>query len=336
MLTEEALNSRFPRVRIANLPTPLEEAPRFSAALGGARVLIKRDDLTGLAFGGNKTRKLEWLIGAAKAEMADCVITFGAGQSNHCRQTAAAAVKAGMDCYLVLYPPFHGEGQGNLLLDDLLGAHVVRLDSRGSETIRLATDRLVGRLRSEGRRPYVIPVGGSTPIGALGYVLCAVELGQQLVERGIEAHRVFVSSGSAGTQSGLVVGARATQARYQIVGVSPGSKGGEVARHVVDVSNGTAELLGIPDRFSTDDIFVDDRYTGPAYGTLTKACTEAIRLLARTEGILLDPVYAGKAMAGLMDYVRRGDVGADETVVFIHTGGTPALFAYGTEVTEAN
>lgn len=332
MLVESTLNARFPRVRIANLPTPLEEAPRFSQAVGGGRILIKRDDLTGLAFGGNKTRKLEWLIGAARAEQADCLITLGAGQSNHCRQTVAAAAKVGLDCFLVLYPPFHGEGQGNLLLDDLLGAQIVRADSRAPGVVDRVTDDLTARLRSEGRKPYLVPVGGSTPVGALGYVLCAVELQDQLVERGVDVSRVYFSSGSAGTQSGLVVGARGLDAGWRLVGVSPGGKGIDVARHVAQVSNGTAELLGLPDRFVPDDILVDDRYTGPAYGTITPACVEAIRMLARTEGILLDPVYAGKAMAGLIDQVRRGEVGRDETVVFIHTGGTPALFAYGPEL----
>jgi D-cysteine desulfhydrase family pyridoxal phosphate-dependent enzyme len=331
-LTEETLNARFPRVRVANLPTPLEDAPRLSAALGGPRILIKRDDLTGLAFGGNKTRKLEWLLGEAQAAGADCVITLGAGQSNHCRQTAAAAAKAGLVCYLILYPPFHGEGQGNLLLDDLLGATLLRVESRDGGAVKAATDDLIARLRAEGKRPYLVPVGGSTPTGALGYVLGAIELGDQLAAASIRPSRVYVSSGSAGTQSGLVVGAAGTGASYRIFGITPGDKTANLAPKVASLSNETAALLGLAARFTTSDLVVDDGYAGPAYGTLTPECAEAIRLVAQTEGVLLDPVYVGKAMAGLINHIRRGDVGRDESVVFIHTGGTPALFAYATEL----
>jgi D-cysteine desulfhydrase family pyridoxal phosphate-dependent enzyme len=334
VLTEDALTAQFPRLRFAQLPTPLEEAPRLGAALGGVRVLIKRDDLTGLALGGNKARKLEWLVGEAKARGADCVITLGAGQSNHCRQTAAAAARAGLDCYLILSLPFHGEGQGNLLLDDLLGATIVRVES--GDAVERATDDLLKRLRAEGRQPYLIPVGGSNPVGALGYVLCALELHDQLARLGATPSHVFVASGSAGTQGGLLVGARAAGDGYRIVGISPGSKAADVISRVLAVANATAEKIGLPDRFGLSDVLVDDAYTGPAYGTLTAECSAAIRLLARTEGILLDPVYAGKAMAGLIDYVRRGVIPRDSTVVFIHTGGTPALFAYAAELRGAH
>ncbi len=331
-LTEEMLNARFPRVRVANLPTPLEAAPRLSATLGGPQIYLKRDDLTGLAMGGNKTRKLEWLIGEAQAAGADCVITIGAGQSNHCRQTAAAAAKAGLDCYLLLTPPFHGEGQGNLLLDDLLGATIVRVEGREANAVKNATDDLIARLRAEGRRPHLVPVGGSTPIGALGYVLCAIELGDQLARENLQPTRLYCSSGSGGTQSGLVVGAAALGAPYQIIGVSPGGKATGIAAKVADVSNDTAALLGLDNRFAASDVVVDDGYTGPAYGTITPECIEAVRLVARTEGVLLDPVYVGKAMAGLIDHIRRGHIGRDESVVFVHTGGSPALFAYASEL----
>jgi D-cysteine desulfhydrase family pyridoxal phosphate-dependent enzyme len=331
-LTEATLNDRFPRVRVANLPTPLEDAPRLTAALGGPRILLKRDDLTGLALGGNKVRKLEWLFGEARASGADCVITLGAGQSNHCRQTAAAAAKAGLDCYLILYPPFHGEGQGNLLLDDLLGATIVRVTSRGSNAVQATTEDLVTRLRAAGRRPYLIPVGGSTSTGALGYVLGAIELGDQLAAANVQPSRVYVSSGSAGTQSGLLVGAAGIGAAYQVIGVSPGDKASELAEKIVGVSNETAERLGLAARFTLADALVEERYAGPAYGTLTPECREAMRLLARTEGVLLDPVYTGKALAGLIDHVQRGEIGRNDAVVFIHTGGTPALFAYAAEL----
>jgi D-cysteine desulfhydrase family pyridoxal phosphate-dependent enzyme len=334
LLTEQMLDERFPRVRLATLPTPLEDAPRFSAALGGPRVLIKRDDLTGLALGGNKVRKLEWLLGDARAKSADCVITIGAGQSNHCRQTAAAAARTGLDCYLLLTPPFKSEGQGNELLDELLGARIVRVASREPGSREAARDQLVARLKAEGRRPYFIPSGGSTPIGALGYVLCSIELGQQLADAGIAPSRVYFSSGSAGTHTGLEVGARANHASYRLVGVSDGDKGSEIAAKVARLSDETAKTLGLEARFSPAELtVVDDRYTGPAYGTPSPEGIEAIRLLARTEGILLDPVYTSKAMAGLIDHARRGEIGRDETVVFVHTGGAPALFAYAQELT---
>jgi 1-aminocyclopropane-1-carboxylate deaminase/D-cysteine desulfhydrase-like pyridoxal-dependent ACC family enzyme len=268
------------------------------------------------------------------AQGADCLITLGAGQSNHCRQTAAAAVKAGIDSYLLLYPPFHGEGQGNLLLDDLLGAHLVRLDSRDPAVLERETERLVERLRSEGRRPYVIPVGGSNATGAVGYVLCAVELARQLAARGLDATHVYVSSGSSGTQSGLLVGRMALGASWQVVGVSPGTKGVDVAARVAEVGRACARLLGLEGDPATD-VVTDDRYVGPAYGSVTPECAEAVRLLARSEGIVLDPVYTGKAMAGLIDHVRRGTLGPSDTVVFVHTGGTPALFAYGAELAMA-
>lgn len=332
-ITEEALQERFPRYSLANLPTPLEDAPRLSAALGGPRILIKRDDLTGLALGGNKVRKLEWLLGDALAQGADCLITTGALQSNHCRQTAGAAAKAGLPCYLVLRAPFEGEGQGNVLLDELLGARLIRVtdSARTAETI----ERLIADLRAEGRKPYLIPVGGSTSVGALGYVVAALELKRQLDERNLSATRVYFSSGSAGTQSGLIVGTKAAGATWQLVGVTPGGGAEGLRRQVLSLARETADQIGLGQPISAEEVIVDDRYVGPGYGQLTSECVEAIRLVAQTEGILLDPVYAGKAMVGLIDQARRGTVGRDETIVFLHTGGTPALFAYAEELTRA-
>lgn len=329
-ITEESLQARFPRYPLANLPTPLEDAPRLSAALGGPRILVKRDDLTGLALGGNKVRKLEWLLGDALAQGADGLITTGALQSNHCRQTAGAAAKAGLDCYLVLRAPFEGEGQGNVLLDELLGARLIRVadNTKVAETI----DRLIADLRAEGHKPYVIPVGGSTSVGALGYVVAALELKRQLNERDLATTRVYFSSGSAGTQSGLVVGAKAAGADWKLVGVTPGGGAEGLKRQVLSLARETADRIGLGQPIAADDVIVDDRYAGPGYGQLTPECVEAIRLTAQTEGILLDPVYAGKAMVGLIDQVRRGIVGSDETIVFLHTGGTPSLFAYAEEL----
>jgi D-cysteine desulfhydrase family pyridoxal phosphate-dependent enzyme len=335
MLDEGTLAARLPRCPLATLPTPIEDAPRLSAALDGPRILIKRDDLTGLAFGGNKVRKLEWLLGDALAKGADCLVTLGAGQSNHCRQTAAAAVRAGLACYLLLYPPFHGEGQANLLLDELLGAHITRLGGREPEVQQRGTDDLLARLRSDGRRPYLIPVGGSNGVGSVGYVLCALELRRQLTERGLEPTHVYFSSGSAGTHAGLLVGRDVAGAAWRLVGISPGHPAAYLTPRVAEVAAETAALLHLPDAhraYAAADVQLDDSYVGPRYGTLTPECVEAVRLVARTEGLLLDPVYTGKAMAGLIAHIRRGRITSHDTVVFIHTGGTPGLFAYHEEL----
>ncbi len=320
---------RMPRVRLAHLPTPLDEAANLSKVLGGPRILVKRDDLTGLAFGGNKTRKLEYLFADALQHDANVVFTAGAPQSNHCRQTAAAARKMGIRCVLVFTPGHHNEDQGNLLLDKLLKAEIVYTENE--DTLAVMNELAAGE-RRKGHRPYVIPVGGSNGIGALGYVGLALELAQQLVERGIAVHRVYASSGSGGTQGGLLLGARLYHAPYRIVGVSPGRKADGVQANVVRTANEGAQVLGVPTRFTTDDVIVDDRFTGPAYGVPTPESQEAIRLFAEHEGLLLDPVYTAKAAAALIHDIRNGVIVKDETVLFIHTGGTPALFAYHAEL----
>lgn len=323
-----SLGSR-PRFPLASLPTPLQEAPRLRAALGGEgrvpRILIKRDDLTGLAFGGNKARKLEFLAADALATGSTVLVTTGAVQSNHARMTAAAARVAGMKAALVLTsgvddPPV----QGNLLLDRLLGAEVYF--TRESEEAEKAGE-VMDRLRARGERPYLIPVGGSSPVGACGYVAGTLELVSQLFAAGESPLRLYYPSGSRGTQAGLTLGAKMYAAPYRLHGiaVSPGEP--EKTARALRLANEAAALLGAGIRIAAEDLSTDQGYIGPGYGIPTPACLEALRLLARTEGVFLDPVYTAKAMAGLIDHIRRGEIDPAGTVVFLHTGGTPALFA---------
>lgn len=333
----------MPRFPLATLPTPLHEAPRLREALGGPercpRILIKRDDLTGLALGGNKARKLEYLIADALGRGATALITTGAVQSNHARMTAAAARLAGLRTSLVLTsgeadPPI----QGNLLLNHLLQAEVhlvpapsdkaIAVDDAVNETIeRVATD-----LEARGERPYVIPVGGSSPIGALGYVAGTLELVSQLAALGEAPTRLYYASGSRGTQAGLVLGAKLYSAPYAVYGIAV-SGGGE-EKHVRARENATeaAALLRVEERVTEEDLVTDEGYIGEGYGIPTPECMEAIRLLAGTEAIFLDPTYTGKAMAGLIDHIRQGVISPEETVVFLHTGGVPAIFAHGTRL----
>lgn len=327
-----------PRVSLAVLPTPIVEAHRLRAALGGAarcpRILIKRDDLTGLALGGNKARKLEFLMAAALAQHADVVVSSGATQSNHARMTAAAARAVGLDCVLVLSarsaePPL----QGNLLLDRLLGATVHFIQANPDPRYAVAADEVekvaevVDELTRRGRRPYVIPIGGSSPIGALGYVDGTRELQEQLSASAIRADRLYYASGSRGTQAGLELGARVFDCAYRLHGIAVSGGEEEKQRRAARLVNEAAALLGLSIRVDPSELTTDQRFIGEGYGIPSAACLEAIRLLARTEAILLDPCYTGKGMAGLIDDVRTGAIAPDETVIFLHTGGAPALFA---------
>ena len=315
------------RYHLAHLPTPLEPMNRLSAVLGGPRLWIKRDDQTGLATGGNKTRKLEFLIADALAEKASVVLTVGAPQSNHCRQTAAAAARAGLECVLVLRGSALPREQwgGNLLLDALLGA---RLWWSGDRDPLDALEDAAVKERAAGRRPYVIPYGGSNAVGASAYALAFEELRDQMQAQSLSFDRIVFASSSGGTHAGLVAGARARDFEGQILGISVDKTGGHLRETVVALLNPTAERLGWDLDLGPADVHVEDGYLGGGYGVVTPAEREAVRLVARTEGILLDPVYTGKAMAGLMGLVRSGQIGAEETVLFWHTGGTPALFAY--------
>lgn len=319
----------LPRIHLAHLPTPLEEAQILSATLRGPRIFIKRDDCTGLAFGGNKTRKLEYLIADAQHKGASVVITCGSTGSNHCRQTAAAARVAGMKCVLVLNSSEEEpEPQGNLLLDRILGAQIHPV---GSEEERNPTmERLADEFRERGEEPYVIPGGGSNPLGASAYVAAMFELLEQLDELGVEPSRLYTtSSTSGGTHAGLAIGAAIAGATFHVQGIAIEGTEDEVRDVVLPLANATADFLGSDARLTPHDVRVDDGYVGPGYGVVTDECLDAMNTLSRTQAILLDPVYTAKTMAGLIGHVRSGELGTDDTVVFLHSGGTPALFSYG-------
>ncbi|RMF83057.1 MAG: D-cysteine desulfhydrase [Nitrospinota bacterium] len=317
---------KFPRVRLAHLPTPLEEMQVLTRTLGGPRLFIKRDDCTGLAFGGNKTRKLEFLLGHAQKQGADTLITEGGVQSNHCRQTVAAAIRCGMECVLVLDQGERREVTGNLLLDQILGARIVLVEKR--EERQPTMERIAAELRSQGKHPYIIPTGGSNGIGAVGYASVVHELEMQANELGIPIDAIVAASGSGGTQGGLVLGAKLLHSQAQIIGISDGAPRERLVEDVLRVAREGAAYLQVPLTFTPEEIMVYDEYAREGYGVPNPGMIEAVRLLARTEGILLDPVYSGKAMAGLIDLVRQGVFRKDQVIVFIHTGGTPALFAY--------
>ncbi len=323
------LTEKLSRVSIAHLPTPLEPLPRLSAALGGPELWIKRDDQTGLATGGNKARKLEYLVADALAQGADMLITAGAAQSNHARQTAAAAAKFGLACALVLRGEEPPHMQGNLLLDRLLGAEVVWA---GGRPLAEAMNRVAEELRAAGRRPYVIPYGGSNPIGASGYVAAMEELLAQCAERDVRFDHIVLPSSSGGTQAGLVVGARALEHEGCILGISVDPRAGALTRTLAGLATATADHLGLGQAFAPQDFAVNDGYLGGGYGVVGELEREAIRAMARTEGILLGPVYTGRAFGGLMDLIRRSGFRPDERVLFWHTGGTAGLFGHGDEV----
>lgn len=318
------LTRSVPRVRLGQLPTPIEELPRLSAALGGPRLLVKRDDLTGLAGGGNKTRKLEFSVGEAQRQGADTLVTLGAVQSNHARQTAAAAARCGLRCVLVLGGAPPAADAGNLLLDRLLGAKVV---FAGDRTREETAAEVIAEERAAGRRPFFIPMGASDEIGAVGFVAAAEELKAQLEAQRLD--RIVVASSSFGTQAGLCLGARALGLRVQIAGIAIDAHRAELQAGVADLAARTGQRLGLDVRIEPGEVIGFDGYLGGGYAVLGEPEREAILLAARHEGLLLDPVYTGRAMAGLVDLVRRGTFAKDETILFWHTGGTPALHAYG-------
>ena len=326
----------LPRLPLAHLPTPLEPLPRLAAALqeiaGGRpipRLWVKRDDQTGLASGGNKTRKLEYLLADAMAEDADTVLTVGAPQSNHCRQTAAAAAKAGLRCVLVLGGSAPLLPGGNWLLDQLFNAEIVWAGQRD----RLAVLAEVAESqRSMGYRPYTIPYGGSNSLGAAGYATACQELLAQAQALGLRIDHMAVASSSGGTQAGLMVGAWAAGFEGVVHGISIDRPAAELRAALAGLATETAALLGVAHRFDPEEAVVHDAYLGGGYGVLGDAERTALHLLARTEGLLLDPVYTGRAMAGLLDLIHQGRFQPDDAVVFWHTGGLPAIFAYGEEL----
>jgi L-cysteate sulfo-lyase len=323
--------ARFPRVRFAHLPTPLEPMPNLARLLGGPQLYVKRDDCTGLASGGNKTRKLEFLIGDALAQESDTVITHGAVQSNHVRQTAAAACKYGLKCAALLERrvPGHGpeyETTGNVLLDRLFGAEV-RFVAADTD-MDAACAEMAEEIRASGGRPYYIPGGGSNAVGALGYVNAALELLQQANDLGLRIDCVVHGTGSTGTQGGLVCGLEGANAGIDVLGICVRRPAAAQIDAVYRTASAAAEHLGIKGGLDRGRIMANGDYVGPGYGMPTAGTLEAIRLAALHEGLLLDPVYTGKAMAGLIDLCRNGFFSKDQNVVFLHTGGAAALFAY--------
>lgn len=323
------LTDGLPRISLGQLPTPLEELPRLTKALGGPRLLIKRDDQTGLATGGNKTRKLEFAVAEALRQGADTLITMGGVQSNHTRQTAAAAARLGLACVIVLrgHPP--ASWNGNLLLDHLLGARVVFSGGRTREEV---AETIAQEQQAAGRRPYLIPVGASNAVGAVGFVAGFEELHGQLQERGLAVDRVVFASSSFGTQAGLCVGAKALRFAGQIAAIAIDSSRAELQAGVAEIARATIARLGRSMPFAPEEVIAYDGYLGGGYAVMGEPEQEAIYLMAREEGILLDPVYTGRAMAGLIDLVRTRAFGKDETIVFWHTGGSAALFAYADQL----
>lgn len=328
--------SEFPRISLAHLPTPLEFLPRLSEHLGGPRIYVKRDDCTGLATGGNKTRKLEFSMGEAVQQGADTIITVGAVQSNHVRQTAAAACKLGLKCEVLLehrvgHPSDLYRSSGNVLLDRIFGANLREYD-KGTD-FDAAMAEVAEEVRAAGGVPYIIPGGASNPVGALGYVGCGLELLQQFSEQDLNVDLLVTATGSAGTHAGLAVGIRGGGSKMPILGFGVNAPEDVQEERVYKLAVETAELVGAPGVVSRDDIIADCNYIGPGYGEPTESMNEAVLLLARQEGLLFDPVYSGKALAGMIDYIRQGRFDDARTIVFLHTGGAAGLFAYADTLT---
>jgi len=325
------LTDHLPRIALAHLPTPLEELPRLTKALGGPRLYIKRDDQTGLAGGGNKARKLEFSVAEALHQGADTLITLNEMQSNHCRQTAAAAARCGLRCIVVLRGHAPATSNGNLLLDYLLGAQVVFSGDRTREAV---AEDVAKEQRAAGHRPHVIPVGASNEIGAVGFVAAIEEMDRQLKEQRLNVDHVVFASSSYGTQAGLCVGAKAVGFTPRIAAIAIDSSRAELQKGVAEISVATIRRLGLKLNATPDEVVAYDGYLGAGYAIMGEPEKEAISLVARTEGILLDPVYTGRAMAGMIDLIRKGEFDKDETIVFWHTGGSAALFAYADQLLE--
>lgn len=323
--------ARFPRVRLGHFPTPLEPMTNLSKLLGGPNLWIKRDDCTGLSTGGNKTRKLEYLMADALQKKADVVITQGATQSNHARQTAAAAAKLNMKCYILLEDrtgstDVNYTSNGNVLLDYL---HDAVVDVRpGGANMQAEMEQLAEKLNAEGHTCYVIPGGGSNEIGALGYANAALELTSQAVDMGLSIQHLVHATGSSGTQAGLAAGLHALNSKISLLGIGVRAPKQKQEDMIFDLASRTAQHMDIKTPISREAIVANCDYVGDGYGVPTESMIEAVRMLAAEEAILLDPVYSGKGMAGLIDLIRKGHFKKNENVVFLHTGGSVALFGY--------
>ncbi|GGH24945.1 D-cysteine desulfhydrase [Cribrihabitans marinus] len=323
--------ARFPRRFLAHLPTPLERLDRLSAELGGPEIWIKRDDCTGLSTGGNKTRKLEFLMAEAEMQGADMVMTQGATQSNHARQTAAFAAKMGLACHILLEDrtgsnDANYNNNGNVLLDHLHGATTEKRPGGGDMNAEM--EAVADRFRAEGRKVYTIPGGGSNPTGALGYVNCAFEMLGQFNERGLRVDHIIHATGSAGTQAGLITGLKAMNAGIPLLGIGVRAPRAKQEENVFNLAVATAEKLGCAGVVDRADVVANTEYVGEGYGIPTEGGMQAIAMFAELEAILLDPVYSAKGAAGFIDLIRKGHFKKGERVVFLHTGGAAALFGY--------
>ncbi len=320
-------NQQVAKTSLGFFPTPLVELRRLNDALGGANIYIKRDDMTGLALGGNKTRKLEYILGDALAQGCDTIITAGAAQSNHCRQTAAAAAFLNLECHLLLGGEQPAKAEGNLLLDNIFGSHIHWSgENRKGENI----PQVFAELSAAGKKPYIVPYGGSNELGALAFIDAVEELRNQCQEQQF-SHIVFASS-SGGTHAGLILGKHLFKQDFELVGINiDKDEHGQLpfAAHIVQLVNRTAKLLAIDFNFTEQQLLLNSNYIGDGYGVIGTLENEAIALTAQLEGILLDPVYTGRAMGALIDMIRTGQISKTDKVLFWHTGGAPALFAYG-------
>ncbi len=340
---------QFPHVPLSLLPTPLYRMDGMSAMHDGFDLYVKRDDQTGLAFGGNKARKLDYMMADVVSQGADCVVTWGGLQSNWCRQVAAAAAKLGMRTSLALFKgPTSIEGyDGNLLLDSLFDADIRVFEAADIgnmlefASVRHVIEPIASELRSEGMTPYIAPIGGSLaegsmqgPWGALGYVGAAVEIADQSIELKVQFDSVVLATGSAGTQAGLLAGARLLLPDTRVVGISVYGSSATVSGYVRAIGDRVLQEMGAADKLQDRDIIVIDDYIGEGYGVFNSQVGDAIRTLARSEGLLLDPVYTGKAMAGMVDLMDKGYFREGENILFLHTGGTPALFPYREQITD--
>ncbi|MGM8871841.1 D-cysteine desulfhydrase family protein [Psychrobacter sp. 2Y5] len=326
------MTHNLPKASLGYFPTPLIELTRLSAKLGGPKIYMKRDDNTGLALGGNKTRKLEYIMGDALAKGADTVITAGAIQSNHCRQTAGAAASLGLECHLVLGGEEPTQPQGNLLLDKVYGCHIHWAgENRKGEDI----PALVEQLKAEGKKPYIIPYGGSNELGAVAFIEAYKELDSQRRDLNVTFTHIIFASSSGATHAGLIIGNKILETNCQLVGINIDK--GEMDKvpfdeRIISLANSTAQLIEADYQFTANDLILNSNYVGDGYGVIGELENEAIAMTAQNEGILLDPVYTGRAMGGLIDMIRTGQIKSEDTVLFWHTGGAPALFAYAEDL----
>ena len=334
LIIREELRRRIgqvPQVDIGHFPTPLEQCPRLSAVLGGPRIYIKREDCSGLAFGGNKVRQLAFTIGEAVHRGADTIV-LGAGgsQSNHCRQAAAAAARLGLKCYLCLSRDHKSVMQGNLLLDYLAGANVKLVDAPRGPELDAVKYALAGELEADGLKPYVIAGPRSNALAAVAFASCIAEIHEQQGALGIDADWIYAAGSAGGTQAGSILGSKALGMKLKPVGIASMRLVDRIERVQIAATD-AAKILDLDLQIPREEVHNTDAYVGESYGVLTSECIEALKLVAQTEGIFLDAVYTSKAFAGLIDHIRQGKIASDETVIFLHTGGTPTLFAYSDE-----